>query len=153
MLAGIRRESAGMTVLLVSQRISTVMKADHILCMEDGGVCGFGSHEELMAGCEPYKAIYRSQIGNEQTEEAAGNGLGDIKAAEMDSFTEKMRQEAARQKMQNKFRERMQGKPQGRTSEEAQGEVREEMREKAPEKAESALAPEVPGKEGGSFHG
>ncbi len=153
-LAGIRRESAGMTVLLVSQRISTVMKADHILCMEDGGVCGFGSHEELMAGCEPYKAIYRSQIGNEsQTEEAAGNGLGDIKAAEMDSFTEKMRQEAARQKMQNKFRERTQGKPQGRTSEEAQGEVREEMREKAPEKAESALAPEVPGKEGGSFHG
>lgn len=64
-LAGIRKESAGMTVLLVSQRISTVMKADHILCMEDGKICGYGSHEELMADCEPYKAIYRSQIGNE----------------------------------------------------------------------------------------
>ena len=64
-LAGIRRESAGMTVLLVSQRISTVMKADHILCMEDGRICGFGSHEDLMADCEPYKAIYHSQIGDE----------------------------------------------------------------------------------------
>lgn len=65
-LAGIRRESAGMTVLLVSQRISTVMKADHILCMEDGRICGFGSHEELMENCAPYQAIYRSQIGEEE---------------------------------------------------------------------------------------
>ena len=61
--AGIRRESAGMTVLLVSQRIATVMKADHILCMEDGRVCGFGSHQDLMTDCEPYRAIYNSQIG------------------------------------------------------------------------------------------
>lgn len=76
-LAGIRRESAGMTVLLVSQRISTVMRADHILCMEDGRNCGFGSHEELMTDCEPYKAIYRSQIGEEgQTENAAGKDGG-----------------------------------------------------------------------------
>lgn len=76
-LAGIRRESAGMTVLLVSQRISTVMRADHILCMEDGRICGFGSHEELMTDCEPYKAIYRSQIGEEgQTENAAGKDGG-----------------------------------------------------------------------------
>ncbi len=67
-LAGIRREAAGMTVLLVSQRISTVMKADSILCMEDGRICGFGSHENLMAKCEPYKAIYRSQIGNENSQ-------------------------------------------------------------------------------------
>lgn len=67
-----------MTVLLVSQRISTVMKADHILCMEDGRICGFGSHEELMAACEPYKAIYRSQIGDEgcreREPEKAGRG-------------------------------------------------------------------------------
>lgn len=75
-LSGIRKEAAGMTVLLVSQRISTVMKADHILCMEDGKICGFGSHEELMAGCGPYKTIYRSQIGDEdsQAEEGAFHG-------------------------------------------------------------------------------
>lgn len=64
-LSGIRKESEGMTVLLVSQRISTVMKADHILCMEDGRICGFGSHEDLMENCEPYKTIYYSQIGGE----------------------------------------------------------------------------------------
>lgn len=63
-LAGIRKESAGMTVLLVSQRISTVMKADHILCMEDGKICGYGSHEALLAECGTYQAIYRSQIGD-----------------------------------------------------------------------------------------
>lgn len=75
-LAGLRRESAGMTVLLVSQRISTVMKADHILCMEDGRVCGFGSHEELMADCEPYRAIYRSQIGEEGKQAEGGTFHG-----------------------------------------------------------------------------
>lgn len=63
-LKNIGRESEGMTVLLVSQRISTVMKADRILCMEDGRICGFGSHESLMEHCETYKAIYRSQIGD-----------------------------------------------------------------------------------------
>lgn len=71
-LAGIRKESAGMTVLLVSQRISTVMKADHILCMEDGKICGFGSHEALLADCEPYQAIYHSQIGDEDPQMKGG---------------------------------------------------------------------------------
>ncbi|MBD5104705.1 MAG: ABC transporter ATP-binding protein [Ruminococcaceae bacterium] len=63
-LKNIGKESEGMTVLLVSQRISTVMKADRILCMEDGRICGFGSHESLMEHCETYRAIYRSQIGD-----------------------------------------------------------------------------------------
>ena len=71
-LEGIRREAKGMTVLLVSQRISTVMKADHILCMDDGKICGFGSHENLMKDCEPYQAIYRSQIGDERREDFHG---------------------------------------------------------------------------------
>ena len=72
-LQGIRRESAGMTVLLVSQRIATVMKADHILCMEDGRICGFGTHEELLADCETYRAIYQSQIGEDEEEAAEIN--------------------------------------------------------------------------------
>lgn len=75
-LSGIRKESADMTVLLVSQRISTVMKADHILCMEDGKICGFGSHEKLMADCEPYKAIYYSQIGYENAQRKGGEFHG-----------------------------------------------------------------------------
>lgn len=64
-LENIRKQASDITVLLVSQRISTVMKANHILCMEDGCVKGFGSHEELMKKCEAYMAIYKSQIGGE----------------------------------------------------------------------------------------
>lgn len=53
----------GMTVLLISQRISTVMRADKILCLDNGRVCGFGTHEELLDSSENYKEIYKSQIG------------------------------------------------------------------------------------------
>jgi len=62
-LQGIRQEARGMTVLLVSQRISSVMNADVILCLEDGRMQGFGTHKELLASCEAYREIYASQIG------------------------------------------------------------------------------------------
>lgn len=64
-LTGLRRRLQEVTVLLISQRISTVRRADRILCMEDGVVRGFGTHEELMEACPTYQAIYRSQIGGE----------------------------------------------------------------------------------------
>lgn len=67
-LQGLREHAAETTVLLISQRISTVMGADRILCLEDGQVRGFGTHPELMADCDTYRAIYASQIGGE------GNG-------------------------------------------------------------------------------
>ncbi|MEA5059624.1 MAG: ABC transporter ATP-binding protein [Candidatus Pelethousia sp.] len=62
-LKGLREKMAGITVLLISQRISTVMRADKILCMEDGRLQGFGSHQKLMERCDAYRAIYASQIG------------------------------------------------------------------------------------------
>lgn len=65
-LAGLREHFEGVTVLLISQRISTVMRADRILCLENGAVQGFGTHEQLMKGCELYRKIYDSQIGGEQ---------------------------------------------------------------------------------------
>ena len=64
-LAGLRRQLAGVTVLLISQRISTVMQTDRILCLENGKVQGFGTHAELMAACSTYRAIYQSQIGGD----------------------------------------------------------------------------------------
>lgn len=64
-LDGLREELHGITVLLISQRISTVRRADKILCMENGKQQGYGTHEELMASCSTYQAIYRSQIGGE----------------------------------------------------------------------------------------
>ena len=62
-LTGLRNMAENITVLLVSQRISAVMRADHILCMDNGCVSGYGRHDELMATCETYQAIYHSQIG------------------------------------------------------------------------------------------
>lgn len=62
-LTGLREKAADMTVLLISQRISTVMRADRILCIEDGCVRGMGTHGELMESCPTYRAIYASQIG------------------------------------------------------------------------------------------
>lgn len=63
-LNGIRDKAHGMTVLLVSQRISTVMRANRILCLENGEVKGFGRHDELLQDCSAYRAIYESQIGS-----------------------------------------------------------------------------------------
>lgn len=65
-LAGLRGIADNMTVLLVSQRISTVMRADFILCMDNGRMQGYGTHEELMASCSAYQEIYRSQIGADE---------------------------------------------------------------------------------------
>lgn len=64
-LKGLRNMTDNMTVLLVSQRISTVMRTDRILCMDNGYVQGYGTHEELMASCNTYREIYHSQIGGQ----------------------------------------------------------------------------------------
>ncbi|MDR2606665.1 MAG: ABC transporter ATP-binding protein/permease, partial [Oscillospiraceae bacterium] len=60
--------SLDMTILIISQRIATVMKADRILCLVEGRVAGLGTHEQLMRDCADYRAIYFSQIGGD------GNG-------------------------------------------------------------------------------
>ena len=64
-LSGLREHAKDTTVLLISQRISTVMRADRVLCLEDGRVRGFGTHQELMETCDTYQAIYASQIGGD----------------------------------------------------------------------------------------
>ncbi len=64
-LKGIRGLDDHLTVLLISQRVSTVMRCDTILCMDNGRLMGMGSHEELMKNCPTYKEIYASQIGGE----------------------------------------------------------------------------------------
>lgn len=65
-LEGISSYAKEMTTLLITQRISTVMKADYILCLENGRLVGKGTHEELMQHCQIYQEIYESQIGGEQ---------------------------------------------------------------------------------------
>ena len=51
------------TTVIVAQRVSSVMHADHILVLEDGAVLAAGTHEELLAGCTAYREISESQMG------------------------------------------------------------------------------------------
>ena len=54
------------TVLIVAQRISTILHADQILVLEDGKIVGRGTHEELLSGCEAYREIAGSQLSESE---------------------------------------------------------------------------------------
>lgn len=62
----IRTQTKDMTVLLVSQRVSTVRGADQIAVLDDGTLAGVGSHEELFASCKPYREICLSQLSGQE---------------------------------------------------------------------------------------
>ena len=49
------------TIIIISQRISSIVSSDKILVLDDGKVMGLGTHEELLNNCETYKEIYMSQ--------------------------------------------------------------------------------------------
>lgn len=59
----LRPETRQSTVVIVAQRVSTIMHADRIIVLEEGRVAGIGTHAELMASCEPYREIVDSQLG------------------------------------------------------------------------------------------
>ena len=54
------------TVIIVAQRINTVLNADQIITLEDGKIVGKGTHEELMENCETYRQIALSQLSEEE---------------------------------------------------------------------------------------
>jgi ATP-binding cassette, subfamily B, multidrug efflux pump len=62
----LKSKTAESTVLLVAQRISTVMSADQILVLDEGMVVGIGTHKELMENCEVYQQIALSQLSKEE---------------------------------------------------------------------------------------
>lgn len=51
------------TTVIIAQRISSIMQADHIIVLEGGRMIGCGNHEELMQTCEVYREISQSQMG------------------------------------------------------------------------------------------
>lgn len=64
--AALKEEVKDAAVLLVAQRISTIMDADRIVVLDEGRVAGIGTHKELMASCVVYQQIARSQLGEEE---------------------------------------------------------------------------------------
>ena len=60
------REDDGATVLIVAQRVSTVMDADRIIVLDEGRIAGIGTHEELMASSDVYREIVTSRLSEEE---------------------------------------------------------------------------------------
>lgn len=59
--AALKKELSDTTVIIISQRISSVMNADDILALDDGEQAGLGSHEELLKRCPVYRELYETQ--------------------------------------------------------------------------------------------
>ena len=64
----LKAETSGSTMLIVAQRISTIMNAEQIIVLDEGKVVGKGTHSELMKNCEVYKQIALSQLSKEELE-------------------------------------------------------------------------------------
>ena len=68
-------------VLIIAQRINTILSADQIIVLKDGCIQGLGTHEELMRTCEAYQEIARSQLREEELAELMGEGAPAVRAA------------------------------------------------------------------------
>ena len=68
--AALRKELAeklnGDTKIIVAQRISTIIRADQILVLDEGRICGKGTHKDLMETCEVYREIAESQLSKSE---------------------------------------------------------------------------------------
>ena len=64
--ARLRENMGGATMLIVAQRVSTILDADRILVMEDGQIVGNGTHKELLRTCALYREIAQLQLGEEE---------------------------------------------------------------------------------------
>lgn len=64
--ARLRENMGGATMLIVAQRVSTILDADRILVLEDGQIVGNGTHKELLRTCALYREIAQLQLGEEE---------------------------------------------------------------------------------------
>jgi len=64
--AALRQKTGDATVLIVGQRVATVMDADRIIVLDEGKIAGMGTHRELYESCQVYKEIVASQLSEEE---------------------------------------------------------------------------------------
>jgi ATP-binding cassette subfamily B protein len=64
--SALKEETAGVTSMIVAQRIGTIMDADQIIVLDEGRMVGKGTHKELLVSCEVYKEIAMSQFSEEE---------------------------------------------------------------------------------------
>ena len=81
----LREDTAGATVILISHRIATLMKADTIMVLEDGKIAEIGSHSELVALDGIYRRVYDLQSGVDSS--AVENGKWKVEREETDEAT------------------------------------------------------------------
>lgn len=62
----LKRETSGITSMIVAQRIGTIMDADQIIVLDEGKIVGSGTHKELLRDCAVYKEIAMSQLSEEE---------------------------------------------------------------------------------------
>jgi ATP-binding cassette subfamily B protein len=62
----LKKETGDSTIILVAQRVSTIMYAEQILVLDNGRIVGKGTHESLLRTCEVYREIARSQLSEEE---------------------------------------------------------------------------------------
>jgi ATP-binding cassette subfamily B protein len=63
--AALKTATRHAAVIIVAQRVSTIMHADHIIVLDDGQVVGMGTHAALLSSCDAYREIVRSQLGED----------------------------------------------------------------------------------------
>lgn len=64
--AALKKYTSNATVLIVAQRVSTIMNAEQIIVLDEGKVVGIGTHKELLANCKEYQEIAESQLSKEE---------------------------------------------------------------------------------------
>jgi len=66
----LHRETGGSTLLIVAQRVGTILTANQIIVLDNGEMVGRGTHRELLRGCEVYREIALSQLSEDELEQA-----------------------------------------------------------------------------------
>ena len=65
----LKKRTKESTVLIVAQRISTILNAEQIIVLDDGKIAGIGTHKELLRNCEVYKQIAASQLSEKELQD------------------------------------------------------------------------------------